>query len=423
MVAKAKDMLLLPALRGGMGDWIYYSCLIPAAELARRVDYAAHIHESKALSDLIQRSLEGSRAKSVSSYLEKTPQRFFNSLVLATYGGKPKWLEVGNLHSETSAAVLQATDPQALESFGFLSLSGNEKIFAVDGQHRLAGIKKAIGDGFDFGGERLAVIFIGHNEKERERTRRLFTTLNKTAKPVAKADIIALDEDDSMAIIARRLVESHLWFKEPKILVSSSTSLPVTNRIALTNIVNLYDILKLVFKFKDELKKDESLRFYRPSDVRLDDLEAYAVKFFGSLAKAFAPVKELFSAKDNEAAITHKYRSSSGGHLLFRPAGLEIFTRLAISYATRHGLTLFQAIDALKNVPTELSARPYRDIIWNPEKRTMVLAGRKLARDLLDYMVGLTDVKDDALLERYRLATGDEALKLPRRLPKPPGRS
>lgn len=39
-------------------------------------------------------------------------------------------------------------------------------------------------------------------EQERERTHRLFTTLNKSAKPVAKADIIALDEDDTMAIIA-----------------------------------------------------------------------------------------------------------------------------------------------------------------------------------------------------------------------------
>jgi DNA sulfur modification protein DndB len=334
--------------------------------------------------------------------------------VLATYGGKPEWLEIGNLQANSKLAEVRLADQQVIESFGLLSLSGKEKIFAVDGQHRLAGIKRAIEDGYDFGEERLPVIFIAHSEKKRERTRRLFTTLNKTARPVKKADIIALDEDDSMAIVSRRLVESHDWFTSPKISITSNSALPATNRVALTTIVNLYDILKLVFKFRDGVK-DEMLRFYRPSDSRLDDLYEFAIQYFTALSKAFPPVKALFQA-DEPASVTQKHRGNSGGHLLFRPAGLEIFTRVAIAYATQHGCSLIDAVDAMKGIPTDLSARPFRDVLWDSERRTMVLAGRRLSQDLLRHIVRLGPAKDDELLERYRVATKDAAMKLPRRL-------
>lgn len=407
-----KDPILLPALRGGMGDWIYYSCLVPMVELAKRVNYASDIHESTELSSMIQRSLEGPRATSISEYLEKTPQRFFNSLVLATYGGKPEWLEIGNFQAKSPLAMAKHADQQAVETFGFLSLSGEERIFAVDGQHRLAGVKRAIADGFDFGEERLPAIFIAHIEKRRERTRRLFTILNKTARPVNKVDIIALDEDDAMAIIARRLVETHDWFKSPRIAVISSQSLPKTNRAALTTIANLYDILKLIFMFKEGLKRDITLRFYRPTDKRLKDLELFAIDFFTALAKAFPPVKELFAS--NEAGpVTQKYRGDMGGHLLFRPAGLEIFTRVATLYAKECGCSLIDAIDQIKNIPTDLAARPYRDVLWEPDKRKMILAGKTLAIDLLKHIVRITKDADGELLSRYQAAIKED-LSLPR---------
>ena len=234
--------LLLPALRGHIGDWVYYTCLMPISEIALRVDYAKDIHNDKALSRLIQRSLEGERAEHIASYLERTTERFFNSLVLATYDGHPEWLEVGNFGKTSDQGLVSRIGEQALDTLGFLSLSGDEKIFAVDGQHRLAGIKRAIADQTDFGIERLSVIFIAHSEAKRERTRRLFTTLNKTAKAVKKRDIIALDEDDTMAITARRFIETNSWFSSPKILIEASENIPSTNRVSLTTISNLYDV-------------------------------------------------------------------------------------------------------------------------------------------------------------------------------------
>ncbi|WP_329740727.1 DGQHR domain-containing protein [Dyella sp. A6] len=417
--ASAKvEPLLLPALRGSMGDWVYYTCLVPLNEIAKRVEYADTIHADKALSQLIQRQLEGGRSMEISTYLKRTPQRFFNALVLATYDGRPEWLEVGNLRAVSQKALYATLDEQALDTMGFLSLNGNERIFAVDGQHRLAGIKRARDDGFSGGEERVTAIFIAHAQDEPARTRRLFTTLNKTARPVKKLDIIALDEDDTMAIIARRLVEENAWFRNPKILVASSESLPVTNRISLTTIANLYDVLKIAFRFKAGVgTRDAELRFFRPSDAVLDQYQMFAVKYFSAIAATFPPVDALFKARD-PATVTQLHRGPHGGHILFRPAGLDIFTRLAVDVAKKHELNLPEAVKWLDDFPVELDARPYRDVLWNPSTGKMVVANKTLARDLLRYMFGL-DVDVAKLRKRYASARGDDNVKLPRRLREP----
>ena len=89
--------ILLPALRGIMGDWVYYSCLMSLDEVSKRVNFAKEIHKNEQLSDMIQRSLTDSRSKSVAEYLKDQDERFFNSLVVATYGGEPSWLPLTNI--------------------------------------------------------------------------------------------------------------------------------------------------------------------------------------------------------------------------------------------------------------------------------------------------------------------------------------
>ena len=87
--SKESKKIVLPALRGIMGDWIYYSCLMDLPEISRRVSYADEIHNNKQLSDMIQRRLKAGRSSEIAKYLETQSERFFNSLVIATYGGQP----------------------------------------------------------------------------------------------------------------------------------------------------------------------------------------------------------------------------------------------------------------------------------------------------------------------------------------------
>src|SRR5262249_9717107 len=80
-----------PALRGLFGDWVYYCCLMTVREVTQRLSFADELHKSKKLSDWIQRQLKKGRSKEISDYLNREEQRFFNSLVVAIYGGDPAW--------------------------------------------------------------------------------------------------------------------------------------------------------------------------------------------------------------------------------------------------------------------------------------------------------------------------------------------
>src|ERR1019366_4366533 len=97
-----------------------------------------------------------------------------------------------------------------------IAFDGSEKLFAVDGQHRVVGIQRAVAAKEALGDEEVCVIFVGHSNDRvgLQRTRRLFTTLNRYAKPVNKTEIIALDEDAAVAIVTRRLLESYRLLKD-----------------------------------------------------------------------------------------------------------------------------------------------------------------------------------------------------------------
>src|SRR5260221_7644419 len=88
-----KKRLVLPALRGSMGDWIFYVCLFKLMDLTERVSMVDEIHKNKELSRLIQRTVSN-RTSGIVEYLTSQPQRFFNSIILGIYGGHPSWREI-----------------------------------------------------------------------------------------------------------------------------------------------------------------------------------------------------------------------------------------------------------------------------------------------------------------------------------------
>ena len=258
--------LTLPALRGIMGDWVFYSCLMDVQELGARVRYANELHRHEALSQMIQRELQENRGREIAEYLRTQPERFFSSLIVATYGGEPTWSGVSAVTPRPGALDPDTLDEDTLASVGFLTLRGDERLFALDGQHRLAGVKRAIDDGVEGPPyDQVSVIFVAHctTQRGRERSRRLFTTLNKTARAVSKGEIIALDEDDVMAICVRRLIEETAFFGGSRVALVASNNMPASNLEALTTIGNLYDVLSILFS-KSEFPLRESGSFGTP---------------------------------------------------------------------------------------------------------------------------------------------------------------
>ena len=412
--------IVLPALRGVMGDWVYYSCLMDLGQLNSRVRFAKEIHKNQALSDMIQRRLERSRSAQIAAYLKGQPERFFNSLVLATYGGQPSWHALSDVQSRAKTEAFKDLSEETIASVGFLTLRGDEQLFALDGQHRLAGIKKAVNDGLDSDPyDEVSVIVVGHRDTKKglERTRRLFTTLNKTARPVSKGDIIALDEDDVMAICVRRLIEETDLFTGQRIAFVAGNNMPVANTTSLTTIGNLYDVLTILFtEATSELQaKKRDLQRVRPSDETLDAYFAYAQALFVQLGKQFKELGSFLSAT-NTTPVVKGNRGNHGGNALFRPIGLEIFTRVIARLTVDKSLT--QAIKTAARLPRSLDAEPFEGLMWDSNKKTILNGHKVTLREVLLYMLGRNakNFPEATLLDRYRRDTGDDEAELPEKL-------
>lgn len=324
------NSLKLPCLRGRMGDWYYYVSLMKFNEVANRTSMVPDIHKNEELSRWIQREVSD-RSEDIVSYLLEQDQRFFNAIIFGIYGGKPQWQEL-----DFDKKVRQLSEEERTyfgQTFGILSLNGDEEIFAIDGQHRTKAIKEAIKKNRDLEPEEVTVIFLAHKKTAdgEIRTRRLFSTLNRYAVPVTPSEIIALDEEDNCAILTRRLMEDSPLFKN-KIIFSKNRSLNPKNSGAFTNIILLYDIITILQTDKKILKftvKGYNYKKYTSrrdteeninSDIKV--LEAFFQKVFASIPS----LNKFFFVKNS---INRDNHNTS---LLFRPIGqMILFSVLKIA--------------------------------------------------------------------------------------------
>ncbi len=399
---KIKKEIILPALRANMGDWIYYISFMRMKDIADRISFAEEIHTNESLNDLLQRRLT-ERSKEIVQYLKTQEQRFFNSIIVGVYGGSPRWYE---LSVSKNIRFDPKNLPDYLEStIGFLLLDGNEKLFAIDGQHRVAAIHKAITVNDSLKKEEVAIIFVSAKKDRKNivRTRRLFSTLNRYAKPVKLADIISLDEDDAIAIITRRIIEEYKLFSKGTINTEAKgKNIPVSDKRSITTIVALYESLDIYLcnKNKTQWKIFKTLR---PSDETLNDLYLNATKFWNSLVNFF---EELKSLKPSINLDVSHLRHSNGGHLLFRPVGLLAIAH-AVKMAKDNRVSLNKAIKRISAISMDLSNSPWSGLLWDDINKSMITRkeNQTIAAQLLFYMIGgnLSKIKmtEDKLKKKY----------------------
>lgn len=358
----SKNKIVLPALRGRMGDWIYYISLMQFSEIANRVSMVPDIHKSKGLSRLIQREVTN-RSEDIVDYLINQEQRFFNSLILGIYGGKPSWQEI---EIKDTLSIDNERVRYLNKTFGILTLNGNEEIFAIDGQHRTKAIidlqKK---DDTTYKEEEVSVIFIAHKKTHdgEIRTRRLFSTLNRYAKPVNLSEIIAIDEEDNCAIITRNIVESFSLL-EDKISFNKNRSISRNNTKAFTNIIILYDIVKILLTNQNVIGIKVS-----GDDLKLCTHkrrnEEYIFEKQKYVEDIFTEIFNLLPCLSNYISNNEIDRTEMSSSLLFRPIGQIVFfsvLKIAIDNDKK-----FEALEYFKKDNFNLSNPIWNRVFWNSE--------------------------------------------------------
>ena len=394
-----------PALQARMGDWDYYITTMTLEEVASRVLSATKIVTSSGMNNWIQRRVMPGRAKKIASYLIERKQHFFPTIVIGVYLGEPTWYPVNVEDNEILGTP--GLDPQSRETLGILELDGTEELYAIDGQHRVAGIRTALEqltkegrtlEYYTLANETLSVAFVSADrdeETELARVRRLFTTLNKEAKKVSEPEIVALDEDDPAAIVTRWVATEYeglrpYYFDENEtrpnlIQLSRQHEIRGTNRCSLTTIVTLYRMIKSVFRYQLQ-SLNRQYKGNRPDEEKLHELYNEAVSTWELLRKYDPAVNEVLGT-DPAQELAGKHRTSKGGHILFRPIGLQAFSG-ALGVLRSRGVENERAVRSLCRLPTKISDPPWERVLWNPTTASMMpTQNRPVAEGLYLYMM------------------------------------
>ncbi|WP_422491065.1 DNA sulfur modification protein DndB [Endozoicomonas sp. ALE010] len=399
----------VPALKAKMGDWTYYITKMKFGEVAKQVELAEEIHPNKELDQLIQRELSG-RVTDMTEFLLNEKQRFYGSLVVAIYNGNPQFHPI---RIDEQHGIVDKVN----HSFGLLQMDGSQTYFALDGQHRLESIKNAVKENVDLKNEEISVLIIKHDETKdgMVRTRRLFTKLNRYAKPTDQKTNIAIDEDDCVAITTRRMVRELDAIK--KLIKIDSTGKQIStstkDSIYFSTLASLYECNYTIGQsYNNGTDLDKDFLSKRPDDAFLDDFYLYLSSIWEQLFSKIKQLEEISSQKSKPG----KYRTKDGGSIWMRPIGQLIYAE-TIQRSLLEDKEISEITDNLNKIPTDLTKEPWVNIIWNPDTKRIsgAKAERAFITELLCKSTGLakTKINKKDLESKYAEYHKTKSKKLP----------
>lgn len=400
--------------------------------------------DAQSIEEIQQRPLDWSRQAPLAQYLAVRKTHKFPPILVVV--SKP-WVDdpKASEWDKWGRAIKSAANFLALDkdgNIGLLELSDDVKIFALDGQHRLMGVlglmeliktgklqrykkdKKPSGAIItvedlrreyhveltylqNLAQEKIGIEFISavvagetHGEARR-RIRSIFVHVNLMAVPLTIGQLAKLDEDNGFSIIARKIAVTHPLFKDkngrnPRVNWDSATvaakSTVLTTLQALKEISERY----LEYKFPHwKSSRQKGLIPLRPEDDELE--EGYeALKQFFDYLSTLPSYERLEYGEETFQLRRFNFEKGGGeGNLLFRPVG-------QIAFAQALGILVFKKKFSLEAIFKKLrkydidggfSGIEYPQSLWygilyDPNKKRVIVARRDLAAKLIVYLLG-----------------------------------
>lgn len=393
------NKIILPSIKGKFGDWMYFIVTMKLSDVAEkeRISTVSEIAElyPKNINYVLQRELDTKRINKISEYLQKQDERFLSSLIVAIHKGNPTFSEI---RIEDAFKIGNKVEDENLQyakgRIGFLTLTGDEKIFALDGQHRLKGIREA-GKNPKVKDDDIMVTIVVHDSNKKERTRRLFTVLNRYAEKPKKAEWIVMEEDDAAAILTRRLLLTNDFFKKDNsISKTRGFAIPASDLKSFSTLVCLYDISKEIIEYKKLYPKSTVIE--RPSNKKIDELyESHILNFWNYILSTFPEIIAFVNGTLNDEEFVRNKKN--GGSLLLRPEGQLTIAELYMYFSQKGVKELSSFKKKLPKIDFNLTNPIWRYLYWNGEK--MNHKNRPLKKRVLLYLLGekidLTILKKD----------------------------
>jgi len=402
------DNKKFPAIRGVIGDWVFYQTVIPFSVVSEIIDNDHSIREYESLNDVLQRDLS-KRSKKIRDYLLREDTRFFNSAIIGVFGDTPNWYR---FDFAPSAIPNMSLSEAFLDSIGVLELTGAETLFSIDGQHRIDGIKQAIerdreNDSNRFQYDELPVIIVAHNDNEqgKVRTRRLFSEINTKAVRVSGLDDLITNEDNPIDINARKIFSEFAYFEKDRYIALNKTANIDANAEEFTTIINLKEVNKILYK------RTYRHLDYRPHDDELNRLFGLSNSFWNQAVRNIEQYRSIFINNTNTVS---DYRNSSGGSMLFRPIGIKI---LAEAYSETNVDDRERFWNDFNSITPDLNGSYWKDILWDNAKTNIKSkVSAKFLREYTRYLLNREYDEEYTIVEYNKLKgieSNEEQLDLP----------
>lgn len=377
---------------------MYYIGKMRAGELIDNVGFAAELPEWSEMTadEKMQRQPDITRIiNEIVPYVIEDPDRFFNSLIIDVFSGYEE------LYFEPISLVVKDL-PKAyqipMQDMGFLTLSGKERLIALDGQHRLLSLRIAIKGVYglpagakvpsttkllephpELANEEVSIILVEH--KDNQKIRKIFNKVNKYARQTSRGDNIITSDDDIYAVIARKL------FSEGEVLAPigkcelvnwKSNTLSQRSK-QLTTLSALYTIAETVLKERGysakilptqeerELSYAEIVGFWKELLAELDVYKEYL-----ELTKADKPVSLLREQ-----------------NLLMKPVAQMALAHVAVM-AKKKGLPWKEAVERLNKVDWSFDNKLWFNILIIGSVQKKMITGKesiKSAGMIISYLI------------------------------------
>lgn len=405
------------ALKGKFGSTNYYVTSMRAQEISGIVRAAneTDVWSNEGIDERLQREPNWNRIqKQITPYLVNNKDRFFGSIIVLTHGSKIDFEALKDLDNK-----LPNIYQKQAERIGFLTIAGGN-IICLDGQHRLLAIQTAMGTSTrpleikgkysnEIPNDHLTVIFIEHESNEK--TRSIFNTVNRYAKPTSRGDNIITSEDDGYAILARELLSKEGPFDVSSVNWQSNT---LTDRMTKFSTISvLHSTNKIILDAYEISFSNQE----RPSDQILEESRQHLFSFWKKVLKGI----DAYVAAMKRPGEIPGMRKEGKYSLLFKPAA-QISLVSALVRATSEKkliakLSLNEAVERANQLNWEMDHIFWKGVIIKESGAIDAgPEGKKRAANLIFWMIAGEyfdkDLKYEALI-KFNEGFHKEPLKLP----------
>lgn len=217
----------LPALRARMGTTDYFLSVVTLGEASRLIEYVEEVDSWTVETPpelKLQRKLNIQRVeRELVPYLLSRDDHFYSSLTV----------EIRPVPYEQGPGEVEFTPKENFPggvAFGSLTLDGTEVLAALDGQHRLKSIERAIRQKPELAREHIALIMVPFRGLERSQS--LFSDLNRYARAPSKSIALLFTHREVLARVAKALTIRVPLLRDRTNM--ESTSLSINSRYFIT---------------------------------------------------------------------------------------------------------------------------------------------------------------------------------------------